>query len=56
MEAGDFSKFMGNIYANGCVMLSVTLGHELGLFKYLCKAEKPVSADEVAEALALKER
>ena len=38
------------------IMLSVGLGHDLGLFKVMCEAKKPVSVKEVASTLNLKER
>ena len=56
MEKAEFSKFLGGIAANGCVLHSVALGFELGLFKHLCSLEKPVSVEEVADALNMKPR
>jgi len=56
MEKAEFSKFLGNIIANGCVMHSISLGFEMGLFKHLCSLEKPVSMEEVADALNMKPR
>jgi len=56
MEKGQFEKLLGDIYAHGCVMLSLSLGHELGIVKFLCDAEEPVSVEEVSTKLNLKER
>lgn len=56
MEKQEFSKYITNIYQNGCVMLAIGLGHDLGLFKVMCEAQKPLSVAEVAESLNLKER
>lgn len=56
MDAETFQKFMGDIYSKGCLMMSVAMGHELGIFKYLCAADQPVSVNDVAQACNLKER
>lgn len=56
MEAADFEKHMGGIYANGLLMVSVSLGRELGFFELLCNAKEPMSVQEITEKLGLKER
>lgn len=56
MEQPDFKKYINNIFANGFVMLSLALGHKLGIFKVLCKAEQPLSCQHLAEIMSLKER
>ncbi|XP_045204432.2 S-adenosylmethionine-dependent methyltransferase Rv2258c-like [Mercenaria mercenaria] len=56
MDKEGFGKYFKSIYQNGCLMLSIGLGHDLGLFKVMCEAKKPISVEEVAECLKLKER
>ena len=56
MEEDQFNKYLGDIYSHGGVMLSLGLGHELGLVKFLCDAEEPVSVEDVSTKLNLKER
>lgn len=56
MEKQQFSNFLNGMYANGFVMMSISIGHELGLFEYLCKADKPISVKDIADDLNLKER
>ena len=56
MEKGAFAKFLGGIYANGYIMTSLALGHELGLIKFICEADEPVSLEHVSTTLKLKQR
>ena len=56
MDKAEFGKYFTSIYQNGMIMLSVGLGHDLGLFKVMCEAKKPISVEEVASTLNLKER
>lgn len=56
MNKEAFGKYFTGIYQDGMIMLSIGLGHDLGLFKVLCEATKPISLEEVAKTLDLKER
>lgn len=56
MDEGKFKKYLGNIFANGSVMLSLALGHDLGIFEFLCSVTTPLSLKEIATKLHLKER
>ena len=56
MEEDQFNKYLGDIYSHGGVMFSIGLGHELGIVKFLCDAEEPVSVEDVSTKLNLKER
>jgi hypothetical protein len=56
MNKEEFGKYLSRMYQDGMLMLSVGLGHDLGLFKVICEASKPISVEEVAKTLNLKER
>ena len=56
MDKEEFGKYFTRIFQDGMIMLSVAIGHDLGLFKVLCEAKEPISVEEVAGKLDLKER
>lgn len=56
MEKAEFGKYFTNIFQDGFIMLSIGIGHDLGLFKVMCEAKEPISSEEVAKKLDLKER
>ncbi|XP_052792883.1 S-adenosylmethionine-dependent methyltransferase Rv2258c-like [Mya arenaria] len=56
MDPITFSKYLGGIYGGGGVMISVAIGHELGLFKAVCKEPGPFSLEAIAGKLKFKPR
>ncbi|WAQ99325.1 Y2258-like protein [Mya arenaria] len=56
MDQDAFSQYLTGIYGGGCVMLSVAIGHELGLFKAICEAPGPFSSEGIAGKLNFKPR
>ncbi|KAL4229710.1 hypothetical protein ACF0H5_010098 [Mactra antiquata] len=56
MDASEFQKYLGGIYQNGLVMLSVALGHELGIFEFMISSNRSLHLSEIADSLDLKER
>ncbi|XP_052796210.1 S-adenosylmethionine-dependent methyltransferase Rv2258c-like [Mya arenaria] len=56
MDSNAFSQYLTGIYQGGCVMLSVAIGHELGLFKAICEEQGPFSLEDIAGKLKFKPR
>lgn len=56
MDKKEFSKFLTDTYSRGALMLSIGIGHDLGLWKVLCEADNPMSLQEIADKTNLKER
>ena len=56
MDKKDFSKYIFDIYNQGALILSISIGHELGLFKVFFGTDEPLSVHDIANKLDLKER
>ena len=56
MEKKAFSQFIADIYSQGSLILSISVGHDLGLFKVFYDTDQPVSLQNIADKLHLKER
>ena len=56
MDKKDFSKYIFDIYNQGALILSISIGHELGLFKIFFGTDEPLSVHDIAIKLDLKER
>ena len=56
MDKKDFSKFIFDIYSHGALNLSISIGHDLGLFNEFFGTDEPLSVLNIAQKLDLKER
>lgn len=56
MDNKEFASYLGSIFQNGLVMVSVGLGYELGFYKVLTTATEPFSEEGLAAKLNFKER
>ena len=56
MDKKDFSKYIFDIYNQGALILSISIGHDLGLFKVFFGTDEPLSEHDIANKLDLKER
>ena len=56
MDKKEFSKFIFDIYSHGALNLSISIGHDLGLFNEFFGTDEPLSVHSIANKLDLKER
>ena len=56
MERKEFSKFLTDVFSHGALMSAIGLGHDLGLFRVFYDNDQPLSLQDIATKLNLKER
>ena len=56
MEKREFFQFIADIYSQGSLILSISIGHDLGLFKVFYDTDQPIGLQDIADKLHLKER
>ena len=55
-DSAMFTQRMNEVVKAGFITPGLALGKELGLFKAMCKVDKPATAQCIADAAVCKER